>query len=213
MKQDPTTPCGETEVRRLSSVCVYCGTGEGAAPHYMAAARELGRTLAAERLNLVYGGGSLGLMGAVARSALEAGGHVTGVIPGFLEEREVMMQAVSELIVTRDMHERKRTMFERADGFVALPGGIGTLEEVVEMLTWGQLGQHCKPVVLADIGGFWRPLIDMLAHMRAEGFIRAGFEVDYRVANSVAEILPALRRPSGLRKDDAGAGLADLERL
>ena len=131
----------------------------------------------------------------------------------FLEEREVMMQEVSELVVTSDMHERKRTMFERADGFVALPGGIGTLEEVVEMLTWGQLGQHCKPVVLADIGGFWRPLVDLLAHMRGEGFIRAGFEVDYRVANSVAEILPALHRPAGAGEGATEAGVADLEKL
>ncbi|WP_067222396.1 TIGR00730 family Rossman fold protein [Stappia indica] len=213
MKHDHTSPCGEGETRRLKTVCVYCGTGEGADPAYMEAARELGRMLAAEGLGLVYGGGSLGLMGAVANAALEAGGHVTGVIPAFLEEREVMMQEVSELVVTSDMHERKRTMFERADGFVALPGGIGTLEEVVEMLTWGQLGQHCKPVVLADIGGFWRPLVDLLAHMRGEGFIRAGFEVDYRVANSVAEILPALRRPAGAGEGATEAGVADLEKL
>lgn len=207
------SPCGEGETRRLKTVCVYCGTGEGGDPAYMAAAEELGRMLAAEGLGLVYGGGSLGLMGAVARSALEAGGHVTGVIPAFLEEREVMMQTVSELVVTKDMHERKRTMFERADGFVALPGGIGTLEEVVEMLTWGQLGQHCKPVVLADIGGFWRPLVDLLAHMRSEGFIRSGFEVDYRVANSVADILPALRRPAATDEGAFEAGVADLEQL
>ena len=124
-----------------------------------------------------------------------------------------MMQSVSELVVTKDMHERKRTMFERADGFVALPGGIGTLEEVVEMLTWGQLGQHCKPVVLADIGGFWRPLVDLLAHMRSEGFIRSGFEVDYRVATSVGDILPALRRPAATDEEASEAGVADLEQL
>lgn len=206
-------PCGEGETRRLKTVCVYCGTGEGTDPAYMEAARELGRMLAAEGLGLVYGGGSLGLMGAVANAALDAGGHVTGVIPAFLEEREVMMQSVSELVVTKDMHERKRTMFERADGFVALPGGIGTLEEVVEMLTWGQLGQHCKPVVLADIGGFWRPLVDLLAHMRGEGFIRSGFEVDYRVATSVGDILPALRRPADEGEGATEAGVADLEKL
>ena len=206
-------PCGEGETRRLKTVCVYCGTGEGTDPAYMEAARELGRMLAAEGLGLVYGGGSLGLMGAVANAALEAGGHVTGVIPAFLEEREVMMQSVSELVVTKDMHERKRTMFERADGFVALPGGIGTLEEVVEMLTWGQLGQHCKPVVLADISGFWRPLVDLLAQMRDEGFIRSGFEVDYRVATSVGDILPALRRPADEGEGATEAGVADLEKL
>jgi uncharacterized protein (TIGR00730 family) len=152
-------------------------------------------------------------MGAVARATLEGGGSVTGIIPRFLEEREVMMQSVSELIVTDDMHERKRTMFERADGFVALPGGIGTLEEVVEVLTWGQLGRHAKPVVLADIGGFWRPLIDLLAHMRAEGFIRPGFEIDYRIATTVEEILPALRSAVEGESPAGESGLADLEKL
>ena len=204
---------GETAAPRLKSVCVYCGTGEGVDPAYLQAANGLGRQLAAEGLSLVYGGGSIGLMGAVARATLEGGGQVTGIIPRFLEEREVMMQSVSELIVTDDMHERKRTMFERADGFVALPGGIGTLEEVVEVLTWGQLGRHAKPVVLADIGGFWRPLIDLLAHMRAEGFIRPGFEIDYRIATTVEDILPALRRAVEGESPAGESGLADLEKL
>lgn len=210
----PDLPRGdEASAPRLKSVCVYCGTGEGVDPAYMQAATGLGRQLAQEGLSLVYGGGSIGLMGAVARATLEGGGEVTGIIPRFLEEREVMMQSVSELIVTDDMHERKRTMFEHADGFVALPGGIGTLEEVVEVLTWGQLGRHAKPVVLADIGGFWRPLIDLLAHMRAEGFIRPGFEIDYRVATTVEDILPALRRAVEGESPAGEAGIADLEKL
>jgi uncharacterized protein (TIGR00730 family) len=210
---NPDTSDGDATFRRLKSVCVYCGTGEGVDPAYLQAATRLGRQLAGEGLSLVYGGGSIGLMGAVARATLEGGGSVTGIIPRFLEEREVMMQSVSELIVTDDMHERKRTMFERADGFVALPGGIGTLEEVVEVLTWGQLGRHAKPVVLADIGGFWRPLIDLLAHMRAEGFIRPGFEIDYRIATTVEEILPALRSAVEGESPAGESGLADLEKL
>ncbi|WP_428696480.1 TIGR00730 family Rossman fold protein [Stappia sp.] len=210
---NPDTSGGDATFRRLKSVCVYCGTGEGVDPAYLQAATRLGRQLAGEGLSLVYGGGSIGLMGAVARATLEGGGSVTGIIPRFLEEREVMMQSVSELIVTDDMHERKRTMFERADGFVALPGGIGTLEEVVEVLTWGQLGRHAKPVVLADIGGFWRPLIDLLAHMRAEGFIRPGFEIDYRIATTVEEILPALRSAVEGESPAGESGLADLEKL
>jgi len=124
---------------------------------------------------------------------MAAGGHVTGIIPQFLKEREVMLETAHELVVTEDMHERKRTMFERADAFVALPGGIGTLEELVEMMTWAQLGQHKKPVLIANINGFWDPLITLLHHMADAGFIRHGFEVSYLVANTVEEIVPMLR--------------------
>lgn len=197
----------------MKTICVYCGTGEGATPAYLAAATELGRRIAADGLSLVYGGGSIGLMGAVARATLDNGGHVTGVIPRFLEEREVMMQTVSDLVVTDDMHERKRIMFDRADAFVALPGGIGTLEELVEVLTWGQLGRHRKPVALADINGFWRPLVTLLEHMREEAFIRPGFEIAYHVCPTVADILPTLRAACAAPGDEAGANVADLERL
>ena len=143
------SPCGEGEPRRLKTVCVYCGTGEGGDPAYMAAAEELGRMLAAEGLGLVYGGGSLGLMGAVARSALEAGGHVTGVIPAFLEEREVMMQTVSELVVTKDMHERKATMAALADAFRAFDADG---EASVAILT-GAGGTFCAGADLSELGG------------------------------------------------------------
>ncbi|WP_425087251.1 TIGR00730 family Rossman fold protein [Stappia sp.] len=197
----------------MKTICVYCGTGEGATPAYLAAATELGRRIAADGLSLVYGGGSIGLMGAVARATLDNGGHVTGVIPRFLEEREVMMQTVSVLVVTDDMHERKRIMFDRADAFVALPGGIGTLEELVEVLTWGQLGRHRKPVALADINGFWRPLVTLLEHMREEAFIRPGFEIAYHVCPTVDDILPTLRAACAAPGDEAGANVADLARL
>ncbi|MCX5493796.1 TIGR00730 family Rossman fold protein [Kaistia dalseonensis] len=177
----------------LSSICVYCGSSAGGDPIYAAEAERLGRSMGAAGIGLVYGGGSIGLMGIMARSVMAAGGHVTGIIPQFLKEREVMLDTAHELVVTGDMHERKRAMFERSDAFVALPGGIGTLEELVEMMTWAQLGQHKKPVLLANINGFWDPLVSLLRHMADEGFIRNGFEVSYLVADRVEDIVPKLR--------------------
>ena len=135
----------------IKSICVYCGSGPGTNPAFVHAAREFGRILAENKIRLVYGGGSVGLMGALAMSVVDHGGIVTGIIPDFLTEREFMFQGAQEMIVTRDMHERKRLMFERADAFVALPGGIGTLEEMVEQMTWAQLGRHKKPILLANV--------------------------------------------------------------
>ncbi|MEM1284831.1 MAG: TIGR00730 family Rossman fold protein [Pseudomonadota bacterium] len=177
----------------LTSVCVYCGSRTGESPAYQEAAQQLGNALAANGLRLVYGGGSVGLMGIVARAVLDAGGQVTGVIPRFLEEREVMLRRVENLVITDDMHERKRRMFDEADAFVALPGGIGTLEEVVEMITWAQLGRHKKPVVLADIGGFWGPLTELLDHMIGEGFITKETMIRYLITSDVGEIVPMLQ--------------------
>jgi uncharacterized protein (TIGR00730 family) len=142
-------------------------------------------------VGLVYGGGSLGLMGKVARAVLDNGGRVTGIIPAFLSNKERMLRDVNELIVVEDMHQRKRLMFEKSDAFVALPGGVGTLEELVEQLTWSQLGQHEKPIILANINNFWNPLLALLEHMRAERFIRQGLEVRFRVVDQAAGILPA----------------------
>lgn len=178
---------------QIRSICVFCGSAAGNDPVFEAAARDLGRAMAREGIRLVYGGGSIGLMGTVAREVLAAGGHVLGVIPQFLVDREVMLPEVTELIVTTDMHQRKRIMFERCDAFVALPGGIGTLEEVVEQMTWVQLGQHAKPIVLADIAGFWAPLAALLDHMRTSGFIRPGLEVSYTVVPRIDGVIPALR--------------------
>lgn len=178
----------------LNNICVYCGSGSGLNPKFGEAAEQLGRRMAESGIGLVYGGGSLGLMGTVARSVLVHGGTVTGIIPRFLTERERMLEDVQELIVTEDMHERKRLMFEKSDAFVALPGGLGTLEETVEMLTWAQLGRHAKPIALANIAGYWGPLNALLAHMRAETFIRPGLEVDYLVVDEIDEIIPRLRR-------------------
>jgi uncharacterized protein (TIGR00730 family) len=176
----------------IKSICVYCGSGPGSHPKFVEVTREFGRILAENEVRLVYGGGSVGLMGALAKSVVEHGGSVTGIIPDFLTEREFMFKEAQEMIVTRDMHERKRLMFERADAFVALPGGIGTLEETVEQMTWAQLGRHKKPILLANIERFWDPLCALLDHMRDLQFIRAGLTVNLLVANRVEDILPKL---------------------
>ncbi|HMO30516.1 TIGR00730 family Rossman fold protein [Enterovirga sp.] len=177
---------------RIRHVCIYCGSSSGADPVFEEAATELGRRLAQAGISLVYGGGDVGLMGAVARAVLGAGGHVTGIIPDFLRRRENMIEEAQELVVVRDMHTRKRMMFDRADAFVALPGGIGTLEELVEQMTWSQLGRHRKPILLLDVRGFWRPLVTLLDHMRAEGFIRPGLDLTYLVTDRVEKVLPML---------------------
>jgi uncharacterized protein (TIGR00730 family) len=172
-------------------LCVYCGSGSGHNPSYVEAARTLGKAMAKAEIGLVYGGGGLGLMGEVARAVLSEGGHVTGIIPTFLAKRERMLTEVSELIVTADMHERKMTMFARSTGFVALPGGLGTLEELAEISTWAQLGQHAKPIVLCNIEAYWDPLVTLLDHMRAEDFIRAGMEVTMEVVSTAEDVIPA----------------------
>jgi len=177
----------------LKTICVYCGSGPGADPAFLAAARTLGREMAEQGIGLVYGGGNVGLMGALARSVLDHGGHVTGIIPDFLKARERMLDDVQETISVPDMHTRKRLMFERADAFVALPGGIGTLEELVEQMTWAQLGRHNKPILLLSTNGFWKPLLTLLAHMREQGFIRPGLELNYLVAERVDDVIPMLR--------------------
>jgi uncharacterized protein (TIGR00730 family) len=189
------------------NICVYCGSGPGQDPAYAAAARTLGHELARHEIGLVYGGGSLGLMGEVARSTLESGGRVTGIIPGFLTEKEKMLREADNLIVTEDMHERKRLMFERSDAFVALPGGVGTLEELVEQLTWVQLGRHKKPVVVANIEGFWNPFLHLLAHMKAESFIRPGLDLNFTVVNEATRIMPAVLASLGEEEPEKDASV------
>jgi uncharacterized protein (TIGR00730 family) len=176
----------------IQSICVYCGSGPGKNPAFVEAAKSFGRILAENGIRLVYGGGSVGLMGALAESVLAHGGAVTGVIPDFLVNREHMLVSVQERIITRDMHERKRVMFERADAFVALPGGVGTLEELVEQMTWAQLGRHKKPILILNVARFWDPLVALLDQMEELEFIRRGMTVKYLVAERVEEILPRL---------------------
>jgi uncharacterized protein (TIGR00730 family) len=192
-------------MNQIKTVCVYCGSGSGSSPRFVEAAIALGKVFAENNIRLVYGGGSVGLMGAVAKSVLDHGGTVTGIIPDFLANRERMNPNLTELVVTPDMHERKRLMFERSDAFVALPGGVGTLEELVEQMTWQQLGRHTKPVLLANIDNFWEPLIALLTHMRANQFIRPALDVDVLKAERVEDILPRLRAaaavaPEGTQK-------------
>ncbi len=177
----------------IRTVCVYCGSGPGTNPAFVKAAKRFGEILAQNKIGLVYGGGSLGLMGALAKAVLDNGGHVTGIIPEFLTEKEKAMVRAQEVIVTRDMHERKQIMFERADAFVALPGGVGTLEELVEQMTWAQLGRHKKPILIANIESFWDPLCALLDHMKAMAFIRAGLAINLLVTDDVGEILPKLK--------------------
>jgi uncharacterized protein (TIGR00730 family) len=176
----------------IRNICVYCGSSPGLDQRYADAAIALGRAMAEADVGLVFGGGEEGLMGKLARSVLDNGGRVVGVIPTFLIRKELALHDAQELIVVDDMHQRKQIMFERADAFVALPGGVGTLEELVEQLTWVQLGRHSKPILIADIGGFWRPLLGLIAHMNNEGFIREGFEVRYLVSEKIEDVLPMI---------------------
>jgi uncharacterized protein (TIGR00730 family) len=191
------------QMNRIRTICVYCGSGPGTNPRYIESAKALGKALAEAGIRLVFGGGSLGLMGALANSVLDHGGVVTGIIPDFLTMRENALTRVQEMVVTPDMHERKRLMFERSDAFVALPGGIGTLEELVEQLTWQQLGRHSKPVLLANIDGFWEPLLALLAHMRATQFIRPSLPVEILKAERVEDILPRLRAAAARTPESA----------
>lgn len=186
-------PTADGPARPARTVCVYCGSGPGTRPIFAQAADAVGRELARAGFELVYGGGDVGLMGMVARAALDQGGRVTGIIPDFLRRRETMITDAHELVVVPDMHTRKQLMFERADAFVALPGGIGTLEELVEQMTWSQLGRHAKPIVLLDVDGFWQPLLGLFEHMRTCGFIREGLEVSYIVVEDAAALIPSLQ--------------------
>ncbi|MCO6177713.1 MULTISPECIES: TIGR00730 family Rossman fold protein [Ciceribacter] len=190
----------------IRSVCVYCGSQPGRDPDHIAAGRALGRSIAAHGLRLVYGGGTRGIMGAVAGGVLSNGGQVTGIIPEFLVDMEATRHSLgqlNELIVTEDMHARKHKMFERADAFITLPGGIGTLEEIVEIMTWAQLGRHEKPMVFANINGFWNPMLELLRHMREQGFIHTAERVQPLVIDNVEDIIPAiLEKVEGVRDLD-----------
>ncbi|CAN7169750.1 TIGR00730 family Rossman fold protein [Pararhizobium sp. LjRoot255] len=179
----------------IRSICVYCGSQPGRDKSYIDAGRILGKSIADNHLRLVYGGGTKGIMGAVASGVLSHGGRVTGIIPEFLMDMEATRHSLgqlSELIVTPDMHDRKHKMFERADAFVTLPGGIGTLEEIVEIMTWAQLGRHRKPIVLVNINGFWDPLMTLIEHMAEAGFIHTAHLVQPLVIDAAEEVVPAL---------------------
>ncbi len=191
----------------IRSICVYCGSSPGNSPFFLDAGRTLGKAIAKAGLTLVYGGGRKGIMGAVANGTIEAGGNVTGIIPRFLIRKEAGDEAgldhLDEVILTEDMHERKHAMFERSDAFVALPGGIGTVEEIVEIMTWAQLGRHEKPMVFGNVAGFWNPMLALIDHMKAEGFIHSQHMVRPLVVADPAQIVPTIL--------DAAASSADAE--
>jgi len=191
----------------IRSICVYCGSQPGLDPAYIAAGRALGKSIADHGLRLVYGGGTKGIMGAVAAGVLANGGQVTGIIPEFLVDMEATRHSLgqlNELILTDDMHARKHAMFERSDAFVTLPGGIGTLEEIVEIMTWAQLGRHEKPMVFANIGGFWDPMLELVEHMRDQGFIHRANLVQPLVISDIDAIIPAIFDHAKARDEAAG---------
>jgi uncharacterized protein (TIGR00730 family) len=191
----------------IQNICVYCGSGSGTDPAFAQSARDFGRALAENDIGLVFGGGSRGLMGEVASATLAHGGRVVGIIPKFLIDVEQALEGVDELLVTKSMHERKLHMFERSDAFVALPGGIGTLEEFVEQMTWNQIGQHDKPLVLANVQGYWDPFIELLDHMLRHAFIRPGLDVRYHVVDDVLDIIPTVDRLLAARPATADHGV------
>jgi uncharacterized protein (TIGR00730 family) len=200
----------------INSVCVYCGSSPGNHQIYIEAGRALGRAIAASGLRLVYGAGTRGVMGALAEGAREAGGKITGIIPRFLVPKEATAEGLSgldDLLLTEDMHQRKHAMFERSDAFVALPGGIGTAEEIVEIMTWAQLGRHRKPVVLANIAGFWDPFLAFMDHMKAEGFIHTAHRVRPIVVEDAADVVPAILQAASETETDAGGDAAVIERM
>ncbi|HJN26069.1 MAG TPA: TIGR00730 family Rossman fold protein [Rhodospirillales bacterium] len=176
----------------IKTICVFCGSRAGLDPDHEKAARHLGHAIADRGIKLVYGGGDIGLMSIVARATLEKGGHVTGVIPEFIQEFEVGNPGLSELIVVESMHERKSKMFELADGFVSLPGGLGTLDETLEVLTWKQLQQHRKPVVLVDINDYWRTFRELLQNVIDSGYSHHGIANLFSIVDDVDDVFGAL---------------------
>jgi uncharacterized protein (TIGR00730 family) len=188
----------------LRSVCVYCASSNAADPAYLAAAEQFGRILAQSGVRLVYGGGGIGLMGATARGAHEAGGKVLGIMPAFLTGREILFDDVETLVV-QSMHERKQIMFEQSDAFAILPGGIGTLEEIVELMSWRRLELHRKPMVFYNPDGFWEPLFRLIDHTIDQNLTPAWFRGTWRAAATIEDVLPAMREmmPAGPQMNPA----------
>jgi len=180
-------------VARISTLCVYCGSSNRGDPRHLEAAATLGRLAAQDGIEIVFGGGHVGLMGALADGALAAGGRVTGVIPQYLEDRELGHRGVTDLVIVESMHARKQKMFELSDAFCVLPGGLGTLDETFEILTWRQIGLHDKPVVLVDLAGYWQPLRALIGHQVASRYLRPEHAELLQIVAEVGQVLPALR--------------------
>lgn len=196
-----------TDAAHPFTIAVFCGSATGNDPVYLEAARHVGRTLAERGIGVVFGGGHVGLMGAVADAAMTAGGHVTGVIPLSLHEREVAHAAVSELHIVETMHERKLMMAERSDAFLALPGGPGTLEEITEQWTWAQLGIHEKPCGFLNVAGYYDPLIAMVDGMRDRGFTHPRYTGMLRFSDSIDELVEAFQHYTPPARMQASPGL------
>ena len=191
-------------MQHVTRLCVYCGSAAGLDPRYQAAARELGEALAKAGIELVFGGGRVGLMGVLADSVLAAGGRVVGIIPQRLRDAELAHPGAGELVIVGSMHDRKRLMAERSDAFAILPGGIGTLDETFEILTWRQLGLHDKPIFLVDVAGYWQPLRDLLDHITAQGFTQSLEPRLLEIVPNVGELMRALARaqPAGAPRSE-----------
>ena len=200
----------------IRSVCVYCGSSPGRDDAYLDAGHRLGRAIARAGLRLVYGGGTKGIMGAVADGTLKAGGTVMGIIPRFLltkEATEAALQRLNELVVTDNMHQRKHRMFEESDAFVALPGGIGTVEEIIEIMTWAQLGHHRKPIVFANVRGFWDPMLALIDHMAAEGFIHTAHRVKPLVVDEPEAVVAAVMAAASADQTPTGGETAVIDKM
>ena len=177
---------------KYRSVCVYCGSNFGGDAAYAETAREMGKVLAERELRLVYGGGQVGLMGVVADACIDAGGQVTGVIPDFLHHKEIAHPRVQDMHIVTSMHERKLMMADRSDAFIALPGGLGTLEELFEAWTWSQLGRHKKPVAVLNVNGYWDKMLGFLDHMQGEGFVEGRHREMLLAGTTPSGVLEAL---------------------
>ena len=195
-----------SQTQNVDSVCVFCGSSDAADPAYLRAAAELGEALAANGLKLIYGGGGVGLMGACARAAHEAGAQVLGIIPDFLVGREKALGSIEHVVVA-NMHERKMLMFQSADAFVVLPGGVGTLEEVIELLSWRRLDLHAKPVVFYNPGGFWKPLFELFQHTVDARLTPPEFMTAWTAVDRIDAIVPLLQA-AGTPLDDGDVKVA-----
>ncbi|MGE0651814.1 MAG: TIGR00730 family Rossman fold protein [Alphaproteobacteria bacterium] len=176
----------------IASLCVYCGSSKGDDDRHAREAAKFGRLLGEACVELVYGGGNIGLMGVLADAALDAGGKVTGIIPTDLKRVELAHRGLDELVVVESMHERKRRMFERADAFAVLPGGVGTLDETFEIITWRQLGLHGKPIVIVNEGGYWQLFLDLIEHTVVSGFTGPGIRDLFAIVDKVEDVLPTI---------------------
>jgi uncharacterized protein (TIGR00730 family) len=179
-------------MKNINSLCVFCGSRFGNDPAYEQTARELGAVMADKGIRLIYGGGGIGLMGVVANAVMENGGEVIGVIPKFLDEMEVGKLDITKLIITNNMHERKSKMFELSDGFISLPGGLGTLDETFEIMTWKQLKVHSKPVIILDVAGYWSELSALINALISKGFADQRIKGMYHIVGNTAEVFATL---------------------